>query len=267
MNNDTFVQANHAMWNRTADVYRTEGFAKLLKAVGQPDFTTFDTVERRVFSSLGLEGKDVVQLGCNNGRELVSVKNAGARRCVGFDLAENFLEQARQLAEASAQDIEFVHGSVYDVAETYDHAFDIVYITVGVLGWLPNLPAFFAVIGRLLRPGGHLFLYDQHPVLAMFDPTKVLEVDSSYFRQEPFVNSALPDYLDPAQTGRAESYWFQHTLSSIIGLCLETGLRLTQFEEYGHDLSNNYRAFQDFEHKPPLSYSVVARKESGCRAA
>ena len=260
MENDEFVQVNRAMWNRTADVYQAEGFDKLLAAVSQPDFTTFDEVERRMFTSLGLEGKDVAQLGCNNGRELVSVKKAGARRCVGFDISENFLEQARQLAEASAQDLEFVRGSVYDVAETYDHTFDIVYVTVGVLGWLPDLPAFFAVIGRLLRPGGSFFLYDQHPVLGMFDPTKVLEVDSSYFRQEPFVGKTLPDYLDPAQTGRAESYWFQHTLSSIIGLCLQTGLRLTHFEEYGRDLSNNYRAFQNFEHKPPLSYSLLAQK-------
>jgi len=103
------------------------------------------------------------------------------------------------------------------------------------------------------------FLYDQHPILGMFDPTR-LEIDSSYFRQEPFVDEALPDYMGPAQTGRAESYWFQHTLSSIISLCLDSGLKLTHFEEYGHDLSNNYRAFEGHEYKPPLSYSLVARK-------
>ena len=82
MKNDTFVQANHAMWNRTADVYRSEGFDKLLAVIGQPDFTTFDQVERHVFSKIGLQDKDVAQLGCNNGRELVSVKKAGARRGV-----------------------------------------------------------------------------------------------------------------------------------------------------------------------------------------
>ena len=96
----------------------------------------------------------------------------------------------------------------------------------------------------------------------MFDPTEELVIDSSYFRQEPFVNEALPDYMDPSQTGRAESYWFQHTLSSVISLCLQSGLNLTYFEEYGHDLSNNYRAFQGYEHKPPLSYSLAARKGS-----
>lgn len=262
MESDRYIQANQAMWNRTADIYRDEGFGKLLTEVSQSKFTTFDEVERKVFSAIGLEGRDVAQLGCNNARELISVKKSGANRCVGFDLSENVLEQGRQLSEASGQRVELVCTSVYNIDESYTNAFDIIYITVGVLGWLPDLPAFFRIIRRLLRPNGYLFLYDQHPILGMFDPTKKLEIDSSYFRQEPFVNEALPDYMDPSQTGRAESYWFQHTLSSIIGLCLQSGLNLTQFEEYGHDLSNNYRAFQDYEHKPPLSYSLVARKGS-----
>ena len=258
MENNKYIKANHDMWNRTADIYRNEGFASFLAKVGQPDFTTFDEVERQLFAEIDLAGKDVAQLGCNNGRELISVKKAGAGRCVGFDMSENFLEQGRELTKASGQTVELVCTSVYDVPETYTAAFDVVYITVGVFGWLPDLPAFFEVVKRLLRPGGYLFLYDQHPVLGMFDPAK-LEIDSSYFRQAPFVEEVLPDYLDPSQTGRAQSYWFQHTLSSIIGLCLAS-LTLTHFAEYGHDLSNNYRAFQDYEHKPPLSYSLVAKK-------
>ena len=260
MEKGRYVQANHDMWNRTADIYRDEGFDKFLAKISQSDFTTFDEVERQLFAEIGLAGKAVAQLGCNNGRELISVKKAGAGRCVGFDMAEKFLEQAKQLSKASGQNVEFICTSVYDISETYTAAFDVVYITVGVLGWLPDLPAFFGVVERLLRPGGYLFLYDQHPILGMFDPTKKLEVDSSYFRQAPFVEEALPDYMDPAQTGRAQSYWFQHTLSSIIGLCLKSNLTLTHFAEYGHDLSNNYRAFQDYEHKPPLSYSLVAKK-------
>lgn len=259
MKNGEYIGANRIMWNRTAEVYRNEGFSRLLEEVRRVDFTTFDKVERRVFTAIGLEGKDVAQLGCNNGRELISVKKAGAKRCVGFDLSENFLEQGAQLAKASGQDITFVRTSIYDIDASHTGAFDVVYITVGVLGWLPDLAAFFGVIERLLQPDGYLFLYDQHPILGMFDPASQ-EVDSSYFRREPFAEEVLPDYMDPSQTGRAASYWFQHTLSSIVGLCLASGLTLTHFEEHGHDLSNTYRAFQEVEHKPPLSYSLVARK-------
>ena len=134
MENDRYVQANHDMWNRTADIYRDEGFGKFLAKISQSDFTTFDEVERQLFAEIGLAGKDVAQLGCNNGRELISVKKAGAGRCVGFDMAEKFLEQGEQLSKASGQNVEFVRTSVYDISETYTAAFDVVYITVGVLG-------------------------------------------------------------------------------------------------------------------------------------
>ncbi len=248
------------MWNQTAEVYEAQGFDALLAAVRQADFTTFNEVERRVFSSIGLENKDVIQLGCNNGRELISVKKAGAARCVGVDVSENILSQAKQLAQASDQEVEFIHISLYDLNDSYNDAFGVVYVTIGVLGWLPDLPGFFKVVERLLRPGGHLFLYDQHPILGIFDPAQKLVVDSSYFRREPFVEEVLPDYMDPSQTGRATSYWFQHTLSSILTLCLDSSLTITHFEEHAHDLSGTYRAYQDFEHKPPLSYSLTAQK-------
>ena len=260
MEKDAYISANRGMWNQTAEVYEAEGFGALLQAVRRSDFSTFDKVERRIFAEVDLTGKDVIQLGCNNGRELISVKKAGAARCVGVDVSENLLSQARRLAEASAQEVEFVRSSLYDLDRTYAGSFDVVYVSIGVVGWLPDLPGFFRVVDTLLQTGGTFFLYDQHPILGMFDPAQTLVIDSSYFREEPFVEEVLPDYMDPSQTGRATSYWFQHTLSSILSLCLSSGLALTHFEEHEHDLSGTYRAFQDLEHKPPLSFSLVARK-------
>ncbi len=259
MEKDAYIRANRAMWDQTAEVYEAEGFAALLEAVRRSDFSTFDEVERRVFADINLTGKNVIQLGCNNGRELISVKKAGAARCIGVDVSERILSQAQRLAEASGQEVEFVRSSLYDLGDTFDNAFDVVYVTIGVLGWLPDLPSFFEVVDTLLRRDGHFFLYDQHPILGMFDPAHKLVIDSSYFRQEPFVEEVLPDYMDPSQTGRATSYWFQHTLSSILSLCLH-GLDLTHFEEHEHDLSGTYRVFQDLEHKPPLSFLLVAKK-------
>lgn len=49
---------------------------------------------------------------CNNGRELLSIKNKGAGYCVGFDIAEGFIDQARQLAKAGDIDCEFVQSDV-----------------------------------------------------------------------------------------------------------------------------------------------------------
>lgn len=261
MKSDDYIKANRAMWNETADVHAAGYVQDLLKRVAAPDFTTFDKYEKAIFADIGLMGKNVAQLSCNNGRELISCKKAGAGRCVGFDISEKFIAQARELAEAGGVELEFVCSSVYDISPEYDEAFDIVYVTIGALGWLPDLDAYFNVVLRLLRPGGHLYLYEMHPILDMFDADTGLEVKHSYFRTEPYEDEAEPDYMNPNKIVQAKSYWFHHKLSDVIGGCLKNGLSLTHFEEYAHDQSEVYRAFQDFEKRPPLSYALVAVKQ------
>lgn len=259
---DNLIKANRAMWNKTADVHERGYVAELFERIKAPDFSTFDSVEQEIFDIFGLAGKTVAQLSCNNGRELISCKKAGAGRCVGFDISDKFIDQGRRLAEAAGVPVELVRTSVYDIPGSFNNSFDIVYVTVGALGWLPDLSAYFEIVARLLKDGGHLFIYEMHPVLDMFDAETGLEVKHSYFRTEPYVEEAAPDYMDPEQMVTATSYWFHHKLSDIIGGCLKNGLQLSHFEEYGHDVSMVYRAFQEFDQKPPLSYALVAKKAS-----
>ena len=254
------IETNRRMWNETADVHAKAYVDQLLERIKAPDFTTFDEIEKQLFARINLAGKTVAQLGCNNGRELISVKKAGAGRCVGFDISDNFIDQAKQLADAGGVDVEFVRTSVYDISSAFDDRFDLVYITIGVFGWLPDINAFFDVISRLLKAGGQLFIYEMHPILNMFDAKKGLQVDASYFRKEPFFDEQEPDYFDPSHIVDAASYWFPLKLSDVIGGCLDHGLSLTHFQEYDHDLSMVYAAFEKFENKPPLSYSLIARK-------
>ena len=257
---NNYADANRAMWNATADVHARASLPRLLERVARPDFSTFDFVEKRIFAQLGLSGKDVAQPSCNNGRELISCKKAGAARCVGFDISDKFIDQGRRLAAAAGVPVEFVRTSVYDISASFDDSFDVVYVTIGALGWLPDLGAYFEIVARLLKNGGQLFIYEMHPVLDMFDAKTGLEVKHSYFRTKPYIEEAAPDYMDPDQMVAATSYWFHHKLSDIIGGCLKSGLQLSHFEEYGHDISNAFRAFQDFDQKPPLSYTLVAKK-------
>lgn len=254
------IEANRQMWNETADVHAQAYVQTLLEQIKAPDFTTFDEVEQRIFAGIGLSGKAVIQLSCNNGRELISVKKAGAGRCVGVDISDKFIEQGRQLAVAANVDVEFLRANVYDIPREYDGQFDLVYVTVGALGWLPDLDAYFGLVARLLNRDGQLFIYEMHPILNMFDKDSGLAIKNSYFRSEPFVEGSGPDYLDPSQMVNATSYWFPYKLSDVIGGCLKHGLSLTHFEEYAHDLSTVFVAFEQFENKLPLSFSLVARK-------
>lgn len=255
-----YIEANREMWNETAQVHANSYVKDLLTRIGG-DYSSFDATERTIFADIGLEGKAVAQLGCNNGRELISVKKAGAGRCVGFDISDAFIAQAKVLAKAADVEVEFVRTDVYEIVESFHNSFDLVYITIGALGWLPDLPRYFELIAKLLRPKGQLFIYEMHPILNMFNPKIGLKVDASYFRTEPFADENEPDYMDPSQVVEGVSYWFPHKLSDVIGGCLKNGLRLEQFEEYDYDISETYKSFETFETKPPLCYTLVARKD------
>jgi SAM-dependent methyltransferase len=262
MQPEDFIEANRKKWNETASIHARATLIELQERVKAPDFCTFDPVEKRIFAQLDLQGKAVIQLGCNNGRELISVKKAGAGRCLGVDLSDDFITQARGLASLSRVDVDFLRASVYDIPRDLDGQFDLVYITIGFLGWLPDLDTLFGIVSRLLKTGGQLFIYEMHPILNMFEGDKGLVVDASYFQETPFVDQDSSDYLDTSQVVHAPAYWFPHKLSDVIGGCLKHGLSLTHFEEYGHDISAVYAAFEHFEKKPPLCYSLLAGKTS-----
>ena len=74
--------------------------ASCSRASARPGYNRLDETLTARLRALGLEGKSVIQLCCNNGREILSVKNLGAARCVGVDQSAPFLEQAAELAAA-----------------------------------------------------------------------------------------------------------------------------------------------------------------------
>jgi SAM-dependent methyltransferase len=254
------AETNRHMWNETAAVHERHRFAALAEAFRDPAFSTLDELELAVLARIGVAGKAVAQLSCNNGRELISVERLGASRAVGFDISDAFIDQGRRLAEAAGSPATFERTNVYDIDSRFDGSFDLLFVTVGALGWLSDLPAWLELVSRLLRPGGHLFIYEMHPVLDMFDPEIGSHPVHSYFRTDPEVVEAAPDYLAPDEIVSAASVWFHHTLGDIIGGALRIGLQLEEFAEHPYDISATYRRLQEVEAVPPLSYHLVARK-------
>ena len=259
------IDANRASWEETSRLHEASQMPRLLEAFRDPDFSTVDEVEREVYASIGVEGKRALQVCCNNGRELLSVMRLGAAGGVGIDLAEGNLEQARRLARAAGlhDRVRFVHGSALELApELRDDLgrFDLAFLTVGALGWLPRLQPLFDGVTRLLTDGGHLFVYEMHPMLDLFEPDTGTTLRHDYFAREPVAEEGGPDYYEPDRRVETPSYWFHHTLADVLGGCLAAGMTIERFEEYPHDVSMVYRAFQDLPLRPPLSYALVARK-------
>ena len=139
MDRARYVAANRAAWEASAPLHRRgASWQRLAEGFARPGFSCLDAVETEALTREGVAGKAVAQLCCNNARELLSVKSMGAGRCVGFDQADAFLEQGRELAEIAGLELELVSGDVYAVPARFDAAFEIVLVTIGVFGWLPD---------------------------------------------------------------------------------------------------------------------------------
>ena len=78
-----------------------------------------------------LDGKTVLDVGCNAGFYSLEMKRRGAARVLGIDEDENYLAQARFAAEVSGLEVEFAELSVYEVGQLRER-FDLV-IFMGVL--------------------------------------------------------------------------------------------------------------------------------------
>ncbi|MBV9561432.1 MAG: TIGR04290 family methyltransferase [Bradyrhizobium sp.] len=78
-----------------------------------------------------LEGKSVLDIGCNAGFYAMEMKRRGAERVLGLDTDDEYLAQARFAADVSRLKIEFRKLSAYDVGSLGER-FDLV-IFMGVL--------------------------------------------------------------------------------------------------------------------------------------
>jgi ubiquinone/menaquinone biosynthesis C-methylase UbiE len=267
MNTNDYTEANRAAWNETAPIHAAQRLEMLLENFRTPGYSCLShpfEVER--LERLNLKGKSVAQLCCNNGRELLSVKNLfGAGRCVGFDISDAFLEQARTLNQAAGLDVEFVQGSVLEIPDAFSGQFDLVYVTIGALGWLPDLDAFMCVVARLLRPGGNVFIYEMHPILDLFDNDEKalknpLEIKHSYFKTDPYAESDGLDYYSGKRYESKMKYWFHHKMSDIIGGLIRHGLQITAFDEFDFDISAVFEHLARLEPRVPMCYILEAHK-------
>ncbi len=218
-------------------------------------------------------GLDLVHLQCHFGLDTLAWARAGAR-VTGLDFSGPAIEQARVLAtRAGLEDrATFVCANVYDAVDALDHrTFDVVYVSLGALNWLPSVDRWASVAAALARPGGRLFLHEVHPLSdALGDAELVLE--HTYFEEpEPFIDDSGLTYTDgtyPASTER--NYSWNHSLGEIVTAVVDHGFVLEGLEE--HDWTSFARfpwlvreGDQRYVLPPgrpriPLSFSLRARR-------
>ncbi|MBR0347718.1 MAG: class I SAM-dependent methyltransferase [Rudaea sp.] len=141
-----------AQFEELADLYEDMSIWPFRRCIETPS----------VLETIGdVAGLDVVDFGCGAGTYARLLKRAGARRVVGFDLAEGMLHSARRRAAEEGLDVEFVSNLDAQLKGSFD-------LTLGVYV-LPyaqsqaDLDSMCSQMLAPLRPGGRLVTLPIHP--------------------------------------------------------------------------------------------------------
>lgn len=260
---EEYIQENRRAWNIAAHTHKRYSHSILLEKFKTPGFSVLDDIQTQRLKRIGLRGKAIAHLCCNNGRELLSLKNLGAKRCVGFDISDELILQAKELAKASEIDCQFVRTNVLRLNRKYDKQFDLIYISVGTLSWIPSLSKLSSVVFRLLKPGGFLFIYELHPLLPILDKNSnqsSINIIKSYFKSGHFISRDAVTYYPGKYKKLPKQHLFRYTLSSIINAICNSGLRLISFEEFPNDISLTFKKLEKKKIQIPMSYILIAKK-------
>lgn len=260
MDNKFYTEQTLKSWDQAADIHAQQNTG-LASEVAKPDFNALHQELDRLVSAQDLTGASVVQICCNNGKDLLSVKNKGAGYCLGIDGSQNFIAQAKTLSRhPHYADVRFETHNVYAIPQHHNGTFDFALITVGVLNWMPDLPAFFSVCSQLLKSGGTLLVEDIHPVLNMYEEGTPSHVAYSYFHREAQKDTGGLDYFSGEKYHAEPNYYFQHTVGDILTAAIGGGLQLQTFEESGRNIGNFCGDLAETSHPPPMAFIASWKK-------
>ncbi|MDA0149790.1 class I SAM-dependent methyltransferase [Vibrio sp. LaRot3] len=259
-----FTQSNRKAWNQIMPAHQKANKAKLDDAFQDSSYSVIKSPELEEWNKLGFKGKDIAHLCCNNGIELMSLKNMGAGRCVGFDISDLAIEEAQARAILTNNGCEYVCSDVYEIPSDYNSCFDVVYITSGALGWISDIDVFFAKVKSILRPSGTIFIYEIHPFTEMLPTdgnTEVnpLQIIEPYFKNEPYEDTTGLDYLGKSDMETTTQYWFVWTISELMMAMIEQGYNVSRFIEYSHDISETHNRNQEAGIEIPMSFILIAK--------
>jgi SAM-dependent methyltransferase len=227
---DRAIASNRALWDEWAAVHAAGDWYDL-DAVrsGTEKLRTYEIEE------VGdVAGKSLLHLQCQIGTDSIAWARRGAD-VTAVDFSPVAIEIATQLAHDTGVDAQFVVSDVMRLPENLTGAWDIVYASRGILGWLPDLTAWAQVVSHFLRPDGIFYLTDIHPVAKAVDDTSTeFQVGRPYWsRPEPIRHEVRGTYADPnASIESTEKYLWAHSTGELLTALAQAGLCLEFFHEF-----------------------------------
>lgn len=267
---DDYLAANRANWNDRVPVHASSSFYDIERWLADSHGPRPCEVE-----SLGdVAGQRLVHLQCHLGLDTLAFARAGAH-VTGLDFSGAALGVARSMAARTGLDdrARFVEADVLDAANALaPQVFDIVYVSIGSLCWLPSVERWAAQVAGLLGSGGRLYLHDDHPLSwALADDGAHLE--HSYFEEVvPETNDGETTYTDgDSRPSHSRSYEWNHSLGEIVSALIHNGLVIDALTEHDWTLWPRFPWLVERDgewHVPadrprlPLSFTLLASRPS-----
>ncbi|WP_433202426.1 class I SAM-dependent methyltransferase [Nocardia sp. CA-107356] len=266
---------NKANWDERAPAHAASHDYAVDRFVADPEFLS--DVVRFDLPLLGdIRGLRGVHLQCHIGTDTISLARLGARM-TGLDFSPAALTQARLLAEATGNRVDFVESDVYDAVSALGAAqFDLVFTGIGALCWIPSVDRWARTVAELLRPGGRLFLREGHPMLWAIDETRTDRptVGYPYFEMpEPTVFSSGTTYVETeTEFTQTVTHEWNHGLGDVVTALLDHGMTITGLVEHRsvpwealpdqmtRDANGEWRLTEHPE-RLPLTYTLQARRQ------
>lgn len=256
--------ANRRAWNEGAAAY-TRSFDDTL-AFLQAGNSNLHPVERANLGALRAWCDTAIHLQCASGRDTLSLWNEGVRQVIGIDISQVHIGNARRLSEALAAPAHWYCCDVLATPHELDGTADLVYTGQGALCWLHDLTGWAAVVCRLLKPGGILHLFDDHPLTWLFDLDAETYTASGfdYFAHSESSQGWPATYIGSAggpvaqQTRKFERVW---PLSAIFQALRGAGLCIEHLGEHQDGFWNNFPNLRpELRGRIPLTFSLIARR-------
>lgn len=265
---DEYRAANRDRWDETVAVHAASEFYGVDRFLAGE--STLLDLDRESVGSVA--GKTLLHLQCHFGMDTLSWAREGAS-VVGLDFSSAAIAKARELAEQAglADRARFVESELYDAPNALDEQFDIVYVNIGALSWLPDISGWARVAAGFLRPGGLFYIHEIHPFVQTLDQEQAdhLIVRYPYFNRGPLRIDDPGDYASQdAAFEHSETYEWNHSVGDVVTSLIEAGLTIEALRE--HDWTV-YQPLHGMTEQPrgvwrvsgdliPLAFSIRARK-------
>jgi SAM-dependent methyltransferase len=220
-------EGNRALWDELTPVH--------LKSYGVDRFIAGEPwLPQEILEEVGpVKERALLHLQCHFGLDSLAWARHGAK-VTGVDFSPKAIEAARELSAQLNLPAEFICADIYDLPDRLNGHFDIVFTSIGVLCWLPDLEAWAKIIAQFIKPGGFFYIMDSHPLLYCLNDEGNWEFSLSYFHnQAPYIwDDDGPDYMDRNYIIQSPSFEWQWSIGDIINAVLGAGLQLEFFNEF-----------------------------------